>query len=229
MDMQFRILLVDNDKSYTDKLSIFLKENRFQVYTINSGIQAIDEAKRVLPHIVLSEIEIPDIDGIELCQSIRETPELSNIIISFLTNQTLDYIQVAAFKAGCDDFIVKTIKPRVLIYRIMALLKRNYNISNSMEDHDSVRPNGTLYIDTERFIVVVDNKQINLPKKQFLLLQLLASHPTKVFTRNSIFEFIWGKNHEVGVRTIDVYIRKIREQIGVKYIKTIKGVGYRFE
>jgi len=227
--MLFRVLIVDDDKDFFERVSNSLREDGVETYWANSGGIALEQAMIVRPHLILLEVEIPDIDGIELCQIIRETPELSNTIVAFLTKQTDDYVQVAAFKAGCDDFIFKAIKPKVLAYRIKALLKRQTDQNKSFANNNYVNSNGDFYIDAEKFVVFVDNKTIYLPKKQFLLLQFLASQPSKVFTRNSIFECIWGPNSKVGVRTIDVYIRKIREQIGIRYIKTIKGVGYRFE
>jgi len=227
--MLFRVLIVDDDKDFFERVSNSLREDGVETYWANSGGIALEQAMIVRPHLILLEVEIPDIDGIELCQIIRETPELSNTIVAFLTKQTDDYVQVAAFKAGCDDFIFKAIKPKVLAYRIMAILKRQADQNKSSFNNNYINSNGDFYIDTEKFVVVVGSKTIYLPKKQFLLLQLIASQPSKVFTRKSIFECIWGSNSKVGVRTIDVYIRKIREQIGIRYIKTIKGVGYRFE
>jgi two-component system alkaline phosphatase synthesis response regulator PhoP len=227
--MQYRVLIVDDDKDFFERVSNNLREDEVQAYWVNSGNLVLEQAKILHPHLILLEVEIPDIDGIELCQIIRETPELSQTIVAFLTKQTDDYVQVAAFKAGCDDFIFKAIKPKVLTYRIMALLKRQADQNKILANSNFLSSNDDFYIDTEKFLVVVDSKTIYLPKKQFLLLQFLASQPSKVFTRNSIFEFIWGHNSKIGVRTIDVYIRKIREQIGSRYIKTIKGVGYRFE
>lgn len=228
MNVQHRVLIVDNDKDYSERISNILREDGYTIYLANSGSIVLDQAKKVHPHIILLEVGIPDIDGIELCQIIRETPELSSTVVVFLTNQAEDFIQIAAFKAGCDDFILKTIKPRVFAYRVHALLKRQIEKENDLSVNESINSGGKFLIDPERFVVVVDSKNIYLPKKQFLLLQLLASKPSKVFTRNSIFDFLWGHNSKVGARTIDVYIRKIREQIGIKYIKTIKGVGYRF-
>lgn len=226
--MQYRILIADKDKVFSDWISKTLQDKGFTINWVSSGNQVLEQAIKLHPHLILLEVEIPEIDGIELCQIIRETPEISNTIVAFITNQTEDFIQIAAFKAGCDDFIFKTIKSRVLAYRILALLKRQYENRYDSSEIELNSSSSNLIIDTERFVVIVDNKNIYLPKKQFLLLQYLASQPSKVFTRNSIFEFLWGHNAKVGIRTIDVYIRKIREQIGLRYIKTIKGVGYRF-
>ena len=229
MNMQYRVLIVDEDKDFFGRMSKTLREEGFQTHWVNTGRIVLEQAKKLLPHLILLEVEIPGINGIELCQTIRETPDLSSTIVAFLTKHIDDYIQVAAFKAGCDDFIFKTIKPRLLTYRLMAHLNRQVVKGEVFAENKPVNSNSNLYIDPERFIVVVDSKKIYLPKKQFLLLQFLASHPSKVFTRASIFDFLWGHNSKVGTRTIDVYIRKIREQIGIRYIKTVKGVGYRFE
>lgn len=229
MGIQYRVLIVDSNKDYLEKIITILSNNGFNTSCIDSGQLVVEQAKKILPHLIILEVEIPEIDGIELCKIIRKTPELQNTIVVFLTNQAEDFVQVAAFKAGCDDFILKSIKPRLLTYRVDALLKRQFDKSRHLLDAESHSIDNSLYIDIERFLVVVGEKDIYLPKKQFLILQYLASQPTKVFSRNSIYNFIWGQNSKVGVRTIDVYIRKIREQIGLRYIKTIKGVGYRFE
>lgn len=227
--MQHSVIIVDNDKNFSERLSKSLRDDGYLVNLVNSGLLFLEQIKLSHPHLIILEVEVPDIDGIELCQIIRETPELSSTIVVFLTNQSEDFIQIAAFKAGCDDFIIKTIKPRLLNYRLMAHLNRQTDKSENFHENDLIKKEHNLYIDSERFVVVVDDNHVYLPKKQFLLLQYLASQPSKVFTRDSIFNFLWGRNSKVGVRTIDVYIRKIREQIGLKYIKTIKGVGYRFQ
>ncbi len=227
--MQHSVIIVDNDKDFSEKLSKSLRDHGYLIDWVSSGHLFLEHIKLAHPHLIILEVEVPDIDGIELCQIIRETPELSNTIVVFLTKQTDDYVQVAAFKAGCDDFIFKATKPKVLLYKIMALIKRQDDHYKSLANNNYINPNNDFYIDAEKFVVIVGGKTIYLPKKQFLLLQLIVSQPSKVFTRKSIFESIWGLNSKVGVRTIDVYIRKIREQIGIRYIKTIKGVGYRFE
>ena len=192
---------------------------------MTSGISAIEYITFNKPQLIILEVETADIDGIEICKTIRENQEISSIPIIFLTKHTEDYVQVAAYKAGCDDFINKSIKPWVLTYRIYALLKRNI----AQKRTPQIAFGSNFIIDPERFLVIVNEKNIYLPKKQFLLLQYLASQPKKVFSRENISISLWGSDSKVGLRTIDVYIRKIREQIGLRYIKTIKGVGYRFE
>lgn len=230
MNKPYRILVADTDREFTDSINKIAQGYAAQLTIIDSGAKVLEYAKSIRPHLIILEIELPEIDGIELCQSIREEPTLSNTVVTFLTNISDDYIQVAAFKAGCDDYILKTTKPRLLTYRILALLNRQHDSSSeNTNNFESIEPNKSFYIDTEKFLVIADTKKVYLPKKQFLLLQLLASSPSKVFTRESIFNYIWGNSSKVGLRTIDVYIRKIRERIGLKYIKTIKGVGYRFE
>jgi two-component system alkaline phosphatase synthesis response regulator PhoP len=229
MGMQYRVLLVDTNKNYIEKLKKTLTDNRFNTHCIDSGQLVVEHALKQLPHLILLEIEMPDIDGIELCKLIRKTPELADTFIVFLSNHEEDFIQVAAFKAGCDDFILKTIKPRLLIFRIEALLKRHFEKKWNFPYDDFYSKDRTFYIDTEKFLVVVGDKNIYLPKKQFQILQYLSSQPSRAFSRKIIYSSIWGQNSTVGLRTIDVYIRKIREQIGIRYIKTIKGVGYRFE
>lgn len=230
MNKPYKILIADTDREFTDSINKIAQGYAAQVTTIESGAKVLEYAKSIHPHLIILEVELPDVDGIELCQSIREESTLSNTVITFLTNISDDYIQVAAFKAGCDDYILKTTKTRVLTYRILALLKRQHdnNLTNT-NSSEGIEPNKSFYIDPEKFLVIVDTKKIYLPKKQFILLQYLASSPSKVFTRENIFQYIWGYNNKVGLRTIDVYIRKIRERIGLKYIKTVKGIGYRFE
>lgn len=230
MNKPYRILIADTDREFTDSINKIAQGYAAHLTIIDSGTKVLEYAKSILPHLIILEIELPEIDGIEICQSIREEPSLSNTVVTFLTNISDDYIQVAAFKAGCDDYILKTTKPRLLTYRILALLKRQHDSSSENSNTlDGEASNKSFYIDAEKFLVIVDTKKIYLPKKQFLILQHLASNPSKVFTRENIFHYIWGYNSKVGLRTIDVYIRKIRERIGMKYIKTIKGVGYRFE
>ncbi len=169
-------------------------------------------------------------DGVETCEKLREIPSLQNTIISFLTARSEDYSQIAGFNAGGDDYITKPIKPRVLISRIKAMLKRYGSYTMSDEDPErNITRVGDLVIDTERYSIMKDGKEINLPKKEFNLLVLLTSKPSKVFTREEIFDRIWGTEIFVGDRTIDVYIRKLREKIGQECIKTIKGVGYKYE
>jgi two-component system alkaline phosphatase synthesis response regulator PhoP len=168
---------------------------------------------------------MPDLDGIETCRVIRETPDLKEVLIAFLTARSEDYSQIAGFDAGADDYINKPIKPRVLVSRVKALLRRAGKLSGGEE---VMEVNG-FTIDREKYLIVKDNLQINLPKKEFELIALLASKPGKVFTREDILKSVWGEDVVVGDRTIDVHIRKLREKLGDNYIRTIKGVGYKFE
>ena len=168
---------------------------------------------------------MPDLDGIETCRVIRETPELKEVLIAFLTARNEDYSQIAGFDAGADDYINKPIKPRVLVSRVKALMRR----AGKMTGGDEVLDINGFMIDREKYLIIKDNRQYNLPKKEFELIALLASKPGKVFTREDILKSVWGDDVVVGDRTIDVHIRKLREKLGDNYIRTIKGVGYKFE
>jgi two-component system alkaline phosphatase synthesis response regulator PhoP len=181
-------------------------------------------AQQERPQIIILDVMMPDLDGIETCRVIRETPELKDVLIAFLTARNEDYSQIAGFDAGADDYINKPIKPRVLVSRVKALLRRQ---GNSAEEA-VVEVNGFI-IDREKYLIKKDNLSINLPKKEFELIALLASRPGKVFTREEILKSVWGDDVVVGDRTIDVHIRKLREKLGDSYIRTIKGVGYKFE
>ncbi|MDY0199337.1 MAG: response regulator transcription factor [Tenuifilaceae bacterium] len=220
----FRVLLVDDEPDILEFIGYNLRKEGFQVHTANNGKDAIQLAEEIQPHLILLDVMMPGIDGIETCQEIRKHKTLSNTLIAFLTARSEDYSQIAGFEAGGDDYITKPIKPKVLISRVKALLKRvDQNISK-----ESSSQNSGLQINKERFVVINNGKEIDLPKKEFELLTLLYSKPQRVFTRDEIFSLVWGDNIIVGERTIDVHIRKLREKIGEKYIKTIKGVGYKF-
>lgn len=220
----FRVLLVDDEPDILEFIGYNLHKEGFQVHTANNGKDAIKLAEEIQPHLILLDVMMPGIDGIETCQEIRKHKTLSNTLIAFLTARSEDYSQIAGFEAGGDDYITKPIKPKVLISRVKALLKRvDQNISK-----ESSSQNSGLQINKERFVVINNGKEIDLPKKEFELLTLLYSKPQRVFTRDEIFSLVWGDNIIVGERTIDVHIRKLREKIGEKYIKTIKGVGYKF-
>jgi two-component system alkaline phosphatase synthesis response regulator PhoP len=228
MEQPFRILLVDDENDILEFVSYNLQKEGFKVYTASNGAAAIKLAEDVMPHLILLDVMMPEMDGIETCQVIRSNPKMSNTLIAFLTARGEDYSQIAGFDAGGDDYIAKPIKPKVLVSRIKALLKRQgssgaFDTSTSLsEDVAGIR------MDRERFLVVKAGEDLVLPKKEFELLALLHSKPNKVFTRDEIFSAIWGDNIIVGDRTIDVHIRKLREKIGDDYIKTIKGVGYKF-
>ncbi|HYX05837.1 MAG TPA: response regulator transcription factor [Bacteroidales bacterium] len=227
---KFRILVVDDEDDILEFVGYNLKKEDYKVFTASNGKTAIKIANEVLPHLILLDVMMPEMDGIETCEQIRALPGTQNTIIAFLTARSEDYSQVAGFEAGGDDYITKPVRPKVLISRIKALLKRygSYTELDSIPD-DSVLKFGELQIDKERHQVIFKGNEIDLPKKEFKLLLLLTSRPSRVFTRDEIFDNIWGSDVLVGDRTIDVYIRKLREKIGLNVIKTIKGVGYKFE
>lgn len=221
----YKILLVDDEKDILEFLSYNLKKEGYKVFTARNGENAIHLAKEETPHLIILDMMMPGMDGIETCSEMKKIPELENSIIIFLTARGEDYSQIAGLDAGADDYITKPVKPKVLVSRIKALLRRYKHIENELNEikiKDFV-------IDKEKYLIKQDDKLITLPKKEFELLILLASRPDKVFTREEIFQNVWGNNVIVGDRTIDVHIRKIREKIGSAVIKTVKGVGYKFE
>jgi two-component system alkaline phosphatase synthesis response regulator PhoP len=222
-----RILLVDDEPDILEFISYNLKKAGYAVSTAKTGKEAIAVAREIIPHLILLDVMMPEMDGIETCEELRSYPELNSTVIAFLTARNEDYSQIAGFEAGGDDYIAKPIKPKVLQSRIKALLKRFVEPvpANPLPD-EPVK--NELIIDKERYVVIKDNVEMSLPRKEFELLALLVSKPEKVFTREDIFSTVWGDNIIVGDRTIDVHIRKLREKIGDNYIKTIKGVGYKF-
>ncbi len=221
-----KILLVDDEPDILDFVSYNLKSEGYKVATAASGKAGVAKAKEFKPDLILLDIMMPEMDGIEACDQIRRLPGLENTIIAFLTARGEDYSQVAGFEAGADDYITKPVKPKVLTSRLKALLRRRpvpeQEVPSKMEFSD-------LIIDPERYHVEILGKVIELPRKEFELLSLLASKPGKVFTREEIMDRIWGTVVIVGGRTIDVHIRKLREKTGDNRIKTVKGVGYKFE
>jgi len=219
------ILIVDDEEDILEFLEYNLKKEEFEVYTASSGRKAIDIAQKVNPDLIILDVMMPDLDGIETCKELRDLPNLKNTLIAFLTARNEDYSQIAGFDAGADDYINKPIKPRVLVSRIKALLRRN----NPLNQNQVFETESGLKIDRNKYIIELDGKEITLPKKEFELLALLASKPGHVFTRDNILSSVWGAQVVVGDRTIDVHIRKLREKIGDKSIKTVKGVGYKFE
>jgi len=220
-----KILIVDDEEDILEFLSYNLNKEGYQVFTAADGNTAITLAKNELPHLILLDVMMPGIDGIETCRELRSLPGLQDVIIAFLTARSEDYSHIAGFDAGADDYINKPIKPRVLVSRIQALLRRTTAVK---KDSDFLQL-GNLRINRERYLVIKDNIEITLPRKEFELIYLLASKPGKVFTREEILIKIWGYDVVVGDRTIDVHIRKLREKIGEDYIRTVKGVGYKFE
>ncbi len=222
----FKILLVDDEKDILEFVSYNLKREGFEVLTARNGEDGIELAKAEKPHLILLDVMMPGMDGIETCNAIRENDELSGVLVAMLTARGEDYSQVAGFDAGADDYITKPIKPKVLVSRVKALLRRH---GNSSESKKSVLEFGALSIDLQKYQVRVEGKKLDLPRKEFELLNLLCSKPGKVFSREEILEQIWGNEVVVGGRTIDVHIRKLREKIGDAFIRTVKGVGYKFD
>lgn len=225
---EIKILLVDDDLDIQEILSYNLIQEGYKVYTANNGKDAIKEAKKHLPHLIIMDVMMPEMDGIEACEQIRKTPELENVILTFLTARNEDYSQVAGFEAGADDYINKPIKPKVFLSKIKSLLRRLKNNENSNENSETILI-GNIEINREAYLIIKDGEEIVLPRKEFELFYLLASKPGKVFKRDDILDKVWGNDVVVGGRTIDVHIRKLREKIGDDYFKTIKGVGYKFE
>lgn len=220
------ILLVDDEPDILEIISYNLKAEGYKVKTASSGREGVEKAKKVRPDLILLDVMMPEMDGIEACEQIRKTPGLEHTIIAFLTARGEDYSQVAGFEVGADDYITKPVKPRVLTSRLKALLRRRPLKPAKSEERKTL---GDMVIDIERYHIEIKGKVVDLPRKEFELLGLLASKPGKVFTRDEIMDRIWGTQVIVGGRTIDVHIRKLREKIGDERIKTIKGVGYKFE
>jgi len=220
----YKILLVDDEEDILDFVGYNLRKEGYNVFTANNGNEAIAKAREITPHLIILDVMMPELDGIETCEAIREIPTMEDTVIAFLTARNEDYSQIAGFDAGGDDYITKPIKPKVLVSRVKALLKRSsvVNSQNNIEDTTGI------IVDKERYIVINNGEELNLPKKEFELLTLLHSKPEIVFTREEIYSKIWGQEIIVGDRTIDVHIRKLREKLGDKYIKTVKGVGYKF-
>ncbi len=225
----YKILLVDDEADILEFISYNLRKEGFLVTTASNGDEALKIARAELPHLIILDVMMPGMDGIETCEEIKKIPSLANTLIAFLTARGEDYSQIAGFDAGADDYIAKPIKPKVLVSRIRALLKRFTPLTTNPDSFPSgIITIGTVAIDRERFVVTVRGEEMLLPKKEFELLELLVSKPDKVFTREEIYSAIWGDNIIVGDRTIDVHIRKLREKIGQDNIRTIKGVGYKF-
>lgn len=224
-NVKYNILLVDDEKDVLEFLSYNLRREGFIVNTASNGKDAITKAVEEVPHLIILDVMMPEMDGITTCQEIKQIPALKNTLVIFLTARGEEYSQLAGFDAGADDYITKPIKPKLLISKVQALLRR---YQNEKTDNESITYKDFV-IDSERYVVFNKGEEIILPKKEFELLRLLVSKPNKVFSREEIFSKIWGDNVIVGDRTIDVHVRKIREKIGIKNIRTVKGVGYKFE
>jgi len=222
---EIKILVIDDETDVTDIISYNLDKEGYQVETANTGTSGLAMAAEFSPDLVLLDVMMTDMDGMEVCRQMRERPEFDKVLIAFLTARGEDYTQIAAFDYGGDDFIVKPIRPSVLKSRIKALLRRKMRLSSS--EGDELITVGDLNIDVSKFEVTIGEKSIELAKKEFKILELLASTPGRVFRREEIYRKVWGSEIIVGERTIDVHIRRIREKIGDGYIKTLKGVGYK--
>jgi len=221
-----KILLVDDEPDILEIVSYNLAQEGYQISTATNGREAVAIAKKEVPHLIIMDVMMPEMDGMEATEAIRKIPELQSTIIAFLTARNEDYSQVAGFDAGADDYIAKPIKPKLLVSKVKALLRR---LKNDDGKHAATLNVGGIEINREEYKIVKDNVEIILPRKEFELFYLLASKPGKVFKREEILDKVWGNEVIVGGRTIDVHIRKLREKIGEELFKTIKGVGYKIE
>jgi two-component system alkaline phosphatase synthesis response regulator PhoP len=219
-----KVLVVDDEESILELLKYNLEKGGYEVKTAIDGSRAVEIARKFTPDLVLLDIMMPKMDGVETCRLIREIPEMQNSFVVFLTARAEEYSEVAAFDVGADDYITKPIKPRALMSRISALFRRDSKKSSP----SSLITTGDLTIDRSSYTIKVNNREINLPKKEFELLYFLAQNPNKVFSREDLLQNIWGSDVYVLARTVDVHIRKVREKIGEDYITTVKGVGYKF-
>ncbi|WP_431133626.1 response regulator transcription factor [Psychroserpens mesophilus] len=219
-----KILLVDDEPDILEIVGYNLSAEGYQVITAENGFKGVKAAKKEKPHLIILDVMMPEMDGIEACEQIRKIPDLSDTVITFLTARGEDYSQMAGFDAGADDYITKPIKPKVLVSKVKALLRRLKEEDSS----ESILKIGNLIINREEYKISLKGEEIILPRKEFELLSLLATKPGKVFKREEILDKVWGNEVVVGGRTIDVHIRKLREKIGDKSFKTVKGVGYKF-
>lgn len=227
---QYKILVVDDEKDIQEFIEYNLKKEGYEVFLANNGIEAIDQAKKIKPDLILMDVMMPQMDGIQACQQIKSNPALNKIFIVFLTARAEEYSELAGFDAGADDYISKPIKPKLLLTRLSAILRRKESNNNESGEVENIKLNVKgLIIDRDTFLVYKGTEKIQLARKEFELLYLLASKPGKVFKREIILEKVWGDEVIVGDRTIDVHIRKIREKIGEDLLGTVKGVGYKFE
>ena len=219
-----KILLVDDEPDILEIVGYNLRNEGYEISTAKNGFEGVKMAKKIAPHLILLDVMMPEMDGIEACGKIRELKGMENVIIAFFTARGEDYSQLAGFDAGADDYITKPVKPKVLVSKVKSLLRRLKN----QENEDEITVVGSITVNREKYLVTIDEKDISLPRKEFELLSLLISKPGKVFKRERILDSVWGNEVVVGGRTIDVHIRKLREKIGENYFKTIKGVGYKF-
>jgi len=231
-EIQSKILLVDDEVDILEFISYNLEKEGYKVYTAQNGAEAIRIAEKTHPDLIILDVMMPEMDGIAACEEIRRIPSLQHTMIAFLTARGEDYSQIAGFEAGADDYITKPIRPKVLVSRVKALLKRTTSVGGAapvavVESGHTITI-GNIVIDKERYLILNHGQEMILPRKEFELLSLLVSKPGKVFTREEIYYSVWGDNVVVGDRTIDVHIRKLREKIGNDHIKTLKGIGYKF-
>ena len=220
-----KILLVDDEPDILEIVGYNLSAAGYQIFTAQNGVEGIAKAKKKMPHLILLDVMMPEMDGIEACEVLRRTSGVENAIIVFLTARGEDYSQVAGFDAGADDYITKPIKPKVLVSKVKSLLRRLKDDNSESEEIITV---GNIVINRGEYKIVNNGKEMVLPRKEFELLSLLTSKPNKVFKREVILDKVWGNEVVVGGRTIDVHIRKLREKIGEEHFKTVKGVGYKF-
>ena len=220
-----KILLVDDDADIIEIVRYNLLQEGYQIFTASNGKEAIAAAKREIPHLIIMDVMMPVMDGMEACEQIRLLPELQNVIITFLSARNEDYSQVAGFEAGADDYIAKPIKPKILVSKVKGLLRR----LKDQKDGSATLNVAGLEINREEYKVIHEGRELVLPRKEFELLYLLASKPGKVFKREEILDSVWGNEVVVGGRTIDVHIRKLREKMGDDLFTTIKGVGYKLD
>ncbi|WP_461790736.1 response regulator transcription factor [Pedobacter sp.] len=221
-----KILIVDDEPDILELIEYNLKKEGYQVFLASNGQEGINVAKKVQPDLIILDIMMPKMDGIEACRLMRAIPEFKNTFMVFLTARSEEYSEIAGFNVGADDYIAKPIKPRALVSRINAILRRNASSDEISENRLEI---GDLVIDRESYLVYQSGEKVVLAKKEFELLYLLASKPGKVYTRESILKNIWEDSVVVTNRTIDVHIRKLREKLGENYVSTVKGVGYKFE
>ena len=219
---KIKILIVDDEPDIIEILKFNLENEGYKVFSAENGQEALKLADQLLPNLIILDLMMPIMDGIEACERLRMDKKFNNTLVMFLSARGEDYSQIAAFDSGADDYVTKPIKPRILNSKVKALLRRFKNDSGQILSYKNI------VIDSEKYIVEVDGETINLPRKEFELLFLLGSRPGKVFKREKIMESVWGSDVIVGDRTIDVHVRKLREKIGENFLKTIKGVGYQF-
>lgn len=221
-----KILVADDESDIVEILRYNLEKEGYQVATASNGLKCIETAKEFYPDLIIMDIMMPKMDGVEACRLLREMPDFKNTFIIFLTARAEEYSEVAAFDIGADDYITKPIKPRALLSRLTAIFRRG--LDKTRKDTRHIIETGKFVIDKRSYALYIDGKALSLPKKEFELLYFLAETPDKVFTRDELLQHVWGSDVYVLARTVDVHVRRVREKIGSEYIKTVKGVGYKF-